>query len=84
MNILLGCRVYRNQLIPPFPLRESFVPYDLRHTFCTDLARKGVDIRIAQKLMGHSSINITSDIYTHVDSQQILSEAIKILGKNVK
>lgn len=84
MNILLGCRVYRNQLIPPFPLRESFVPYDLRHTFCTDLARKGVDIRIAQKLMGHSSINITSDIYTHVDSQQILSEAIKILGKNIK
>lgn len=84
MNILLGCRVYRNQLLPPFPLRESFVPYDLRHTFCTDLARKGVDIRIAQKLMGHSSINITSDIYTHVDSQQILSEAIKILGKNIK
>lgn len=84
MNILLGCRVYRNQLIPPFPLRESFVPYDLRHTFCTDLARKGVDIRIAQKLMGHSSINITSDIYTHVDSQQILSEAIKILGKSIK
>ena len=84
MNILLGCRVYRNQLIPPFPLRESFVPYDLRHTFCTDLARKGVDIRIAQKLMGHSSINITSDIYTHVDSQQILPEAIKILGKNIK
>ena len=84
MNILLGCGVYRNQLIPPFPLRESFVPYDLRHTFCTDLARKGVDIRIAQKLMGHSSINITSDIYTHVDSQQILSESIKILGKNIK
>lgn len=84
MNIALGCRVYRNQLIPPYPLRESFVPYDLRHTFCTDLARRGVDIRIAQKLMGHSSINITSDIYTHVDSQQILSEAIKILGKNIK
>ena len=81
MNIDLGCKVYRNQLVPPYPLRESFVPYDLRHTFCTDLARKGVDIRITQRLMGHSSINLTADIYTHVEKDQILSEAFKILGK---
>lgn len=81
MNIALGCKVYRNQLVPPYPLRESFVPYDLRHTFCTDLSRKGVDIRVAQRLMGHSSINLTADIYTHVENQQILSEAFKILGK---
>ena len=81
MNIALGCRVYRNQLLPPFPLRESFVPYELRHAFCTGLAKKGVDVRIAQKLMGHSSINITADIYTHIEDQQILDESIKILGK---
>ena len=81
MNIILGCKVYRNQLIPPYPLRESFVPYDLRHTYCTDLARKGVDIRVAQRLMGHSSISITADIYTHIENDQILSEAFKIFGR---
>lgn len=81
MNIALGCRMYRNQLIPPYPLRESFVPYELRHTFCTGLAKKGVDVRIAQRLMGHSSINITADIYTHIQDQQILDESIKILGQ---
>lgn len=80
MNIALGCKVYRNQLIPPFPLRDSFVPYDLRHTFCTDLARKGVDIRVAQRLMGHSSITITANIYTHIEKEHILSEAIRTLG----
>ena len=76
----MGCRTYRNALIPPYPLRDSFVPYELRHTYCSDLAKRGVDIRVAQKLMGHSSISITADIYTHVQDEQVLSDAAKILG----
>ena len=82
MNIVLGCKLYRNQLVPPLPLRESFVPYELRHTFCTDLAKKGIDVRIAQRLMGHATIQMTADIYTHIEDQQILSESFKILGKS--
>ena len=82
MNIAMGCKVYRNQLIPPLPLRDSFVPYELRHTYCTDLAKKKVDIRVAQKLMGHASITITADIYTHVEEEQILDDAFQILGGN--
>lgn len=81
MNIAMGCRTYRNALVPPYPLRDSFVPYELRHTYCSDLARRGIDIRVAQKLMGHSSISITADIYTHVQDEQILDDAAKILGK---
>lgn len=75
MNISMGCRVYRNQLLPPFPLAEDFVPYDLRHTYCTDLQKAGVDIRTAQRLMGHADIRITANIYTHVDMNQIESAA---------
>lgn len=81
MNIAMGCRTYHKALIPPLPLRESFAPYDLRHTYCTDLARHGVDIRIAQKLMGHSSIKVTADVYTHIEQEQILEQAKKILGE---
>lgn len=79
MNISMGCKVFRNQLVPPLPLAEDFVPYDLRHTYCTDLQKKGVDIRTAQKLMGHSDIKITANIYTHVDTDQIVSAA-SLLG----
>ena len=75
MNISMGCRLYRNELIPPFPLADDFVPYDLRHTYCTDLARAGVDIRIAQKLMGHASIKMTADIYTHIESDDVIAAA---------
>ena len=75
MNISMGCKVYRNELIPPLPLADDFVPYDLRHTYCTNLARAGVDIRTAQKLMGHANISITADIYTHVDTKDIINAA---------
>lgn len=78
MNISMGCKVYRNALIPPLPLADDFVPYDLRHTYCTDLARAGVDIRTAQKLMGHANISVTADIYTHVDTDDIVGVAGQI------
>ena len=71
MNISMGCKTYRNALIPPFPLADDFVPYCLRHTYCTDLCKAGIDIRTAQRLMGHANISVTADIYTHVDLDDI-------------
>jgi len=40
--------------------------HSLRHTFCTILARQGVSLLDASRLMGHSNINITAKIYSHV------------------
>lgn len=79
MNISMGCRVYRNQLIPPLALADDFVPYDLRHTYCTDLQKKGVDIRTAQYLMGHADIKMTANIYTHADNSTVISAAKLLL-----
>ena len=71
MNISMGCKTYRNALVPPLPLADDFVPYCLRHTYCTDLCKAGIDVRTAQRLMGHANISITADIYTHVDMDDI-------------
>ena len=38
----------------------------LRHTFASNLFRKGVDIKIISKLLGHSTVKITYDIYVHL------------------
>lgn len=54
---------------------STLTPYCLRHTFCTNLQKQGVDIRTAQYLMGHSSIELTANIYTHADEETILSAA---------
>lgn len=78
LNISMGAKTYRNELLPPLPLAEDFTPYCLRHTYCTDLCKAGIDVRTAQKLMGHANISVTSDIYTHVDRTEILKAAEKI------
>lgn len=83
LNISMGCKLYRNQIIPPYRLASDFVPYCLRHTYCTDLQKKGVDVRTAQKLMGHANIQMTVDIYTHVDESEIVSAAAA-LGAVIK
>ena len=81
MNISMGCEVYRNALVPPYPLADDFVPYCLRHTYCTDLQKKGVDIRVAQYLMGHADIQMTANIYTHIDDSTVLDVAEKLNKK---
>ncbi len=75
LNISMGCKMYRNELVPPFPLAEDLTPYCLRHTYCTDLMKSGVDVRTAQYLMGHSDIRLTANIYTHVDNSSIITAA---------
>lgn len=47
------------------PVASDLTPYCLRHDYCTRLQEAGVPIDIARRLMGHSSIEVTSKIYTH-------------------
>ncbi|HEX5036283.1 MAG TPA: site-specific integrase [bacterium] len=46
-------------------------PHGLRKTFCSLLARGGVHPKVAQKLMGHSDVRMTMDIYTEIGDDQL-------------
>ena len=61
---------------------SDFIPYCLRHTFCTDLQSKGVPINVAKYLMGHSSLEVTAGIYTHISEEAIADAAMRINGKD--
>lgn len=43
-----------------------FTAHQLRHTYATMLYRAGVDVKSASELLGHSKIEITMNIYTHL------------------
>ena len=45
--------------------------HDLRHTFASMLFAKGVDVKIVSKLLGHSSVKITYDIYVHLFDKDV-------------
>ena len=53
-----------------------FSMHDLRHTYATRAIERGVQPKVLQKLLGHSSIKTTMDTYVHV-SDDALSKAIK-------
>lgn len=82
LNISMGCKMYRNALVSPYPLAPDLCAYCLRHEYCTDLARRGIDIRIAQKLMGHSDISLTANIYTNLDTDDLTRAAELLLGSS--
>lgn len=51
--------------------------HELRHTFGTELRRKGVDIYTIQKVMGHKDIKMTSELYVHNETNE-LKKAMKV------
>lgn len=56
----------------------TFTPHIFRHTYATNLYYAGVDIKTAQYFLGHSSLSMTLEIYTHLDKQHINSEIDKL------
>lgn len=51
--------------------------HDLRHTYITRCAECGVNVNVCQQLVGHSSANMTMNVYTHVFDDFKRKEALK-------
>ena len=51
--------------------------HDLRKTFASVLAHRGVSTAVTQRLLEHSSPQLTNDVYTNVDP--VLRQAINLL-----
>jgi integrase/recombinase XerD len=43
-----------------------FGPHTFRHSYATELLRRGVAVEVVQHLLGHASIATTSDAYAHL------------------
>ena len=57
----------------------GFTPHHLRHTFATELIRRGTDWHVLQLLLGHASAQTTLNIYGHLtaeDARRALVDAV--------
>jgi integrase len=54
--------------------------HGIRHTHATLLLKKGIHLKIVSERLGHSGIQITADVYSHVtpDMQREAAGAIDI------
>ena len=49
-------------------------PHVCRHTFCSKMAKSGMNPKTLQYIMGHADISVTLNIYTHVNFEDAKDE----------
>jgi len=58
-----------------YKIQMPFVsPHICRHTYCSKMARSGMNPKALQYLMGHSDISVTLNTYTHIGFEDAQKE----------
>jgi len=68
------CNKYNSIYKTPLP---EITPHVCRHTFCSNMAKSGMNPKILQYLMGHADIGITLNAYAHVTFEDVEKEVLK-------
>ena len=55
-------------------------PHVCRHTFCSNMAKSGMNPKTLQYIMGHSDIGVTLNTYTHLGFEDARSEMLELNG----
>lgn len=55
-------------------------PHVCRHTFCSNMAKSGMNPKTLQYIMGHSDISVTLNTYTHVKFEDAEEEMKKVVN----
>lgn len=55
-------------------------PHVCRHTFCSKMAKSGMNPKSLQYIMGHSDISVTLNTYTHVNFEDAEAEMKRVSG----
>ena len=56
-------------------------PHVCRHTFCSNMAKSGMNPKTLQYIMGHSDIGVTLNTYTHVEFEDAKEEMRRIFSQ---
>ena len=67
-------RLYKLQM-------PKVTPHVCRHTYCSNMARRGISVKTLQYLMRHSDISVTLNVYTHLGLADAKREIAQIEQK---
>lgn len=56
-------------------------PHVCRHTFCSNMAKSGMNPKTLKYIMGHSDISVTLNTYTHVNFEDAKNELERIVDE---
>lgn len=65
--------IYRVQM-------PKITPHVCRHTYCSNMAKAGMNPKTLQYLMGHSDIGVTLNTYTHIGLEDAEGELKRVTG----
>lgn len=68
-------RIYKEEI-------PEVSPHVARHTFCSNCAAAGMSPKTLQIIMGHSSIEVTLNVYTHLESGDVRKEFSRVAMGN--
>ena len=63
------------------PLPKPMTPHTLRHTFCTNMANRGMNPKALQYIMGHANIVMTLNYYAHATFHSAQEEMERLQAK---
>ncbi|WP_290452039.1 site-specific integrase [Faecalibaculum rodentium] len=69
------CQKYNNTYKVQTP---KVTPHVCRHTFCSNMAKSGMNPKTLQYLMGHSDIGVTLNTYTHLGFEDAQEELKRV------
>ena len=64
-------KIYRIQM-------PKVTPHVCRHTFCSNMAKSGMNPKTLQYIMGHADISVTLNTYTHVKFDDAKDELLRV------
>lgn len=70
-------KIYRVQM-------PKVTPHVCRHTFCSNMAKSGMNPKTLQYITGHSDISVTLNVYTHLNYDDAEEEMQKVVGTAYK
>ena len=56
----------------------TITPHVCRHTYCSNMAKNGMNPKTLQYLMGHSEIGVTLNTYAHVGFEDAVAEVTRL------